>query len=89
VGVFVVGAGVTDVGLTGVDVIVDVPTSILPGSQEAWIAIPFASERINPVGAAGVARVVSEEEPLALARMEILSRVPLPCAGARFICAIA
>ena len=90
-----VGVVVTEVGagvkvLAGVFVTdVEVPTSIVPAAQEAEIAIPFASERINPLGAAGVARVVTVELPSALARKVILSNVPLPCAGGRFICAIA
>src|ERR1700752_1031535 len=90
VGEFVTEVGVGVKVLAGVFVTdVDVPTLTVPGAHEAEIAIPFASERINPPGAAGVARVVTVELPSALARKPILSSVPLPCAGARFSCAIA
>ena len=78
-----VGVGVSVlVGFTG-------PTLIVPGCQEAGIAIPFWSDKIKPSGAAGVARVVTWEPPTALAREEIQSNVPLPCTGGRFSCAIA
>lgn len=73
-----VGVGVK-LGVTVVGGIV--PTLMLPGSQDDGMPIPFWSDKINPSGAAGVARVVTWELPGALPRKAIVSNVPLPCAG--------
>ncbi len=74
VGVGVAVAGVTAVGLivvgvTGVEVGVatEFPTLTLPLTQDDCIAIPFKSERSNPLGTAWVLRNATVEMPFALA----------------------